>query len=55
VLDGLTTYHAWSQNMSIYLKGRKMWKFVTSKLLKPKPLMDYDSEIEDEFDAQLEE
>ena len=37
MLDGPTSYHAWSQNMTIFLKGRKMWRYVTSSIPKPLP------------------
>ena len=31
MLDGPTSYHAWSQNMTVFLKGRKLWRYVTGK------------------------
>ena len=31
MLDGTTSYHAWSQNMTIFLKGRKLWRYAKSK------------------------
>ena len=37
MLDGPTSYHAWSQNMIIFLKGRKLWRYVTSSIPKPVP------------------
>ena len=37
MLDGPTSYHAWSQNMTIFLKGHKMWRYVTSLIPKPVP------------------
>ena len=37
MLDGPTNYHAWSQNMTIFLKGRKLWRYVTSSIPKPIP------------------
>ena len=37
MLNGPTSYHAWSQNMTIFLKGRKMWRYVTSSIPKPVP------------------
>ena len=39
ILDGPTSYHAWSQNMTVFLKGRKLWRYVTSSIPKsiPKP------------------
>ena len=37
MLDGLTSYHAWSQNMTVFLKGRKLWRYVTGSIPKPVP------------------
>ena len=39
MLDGLTSYHAWSQNMIVFLKGHKLWRYVTGSIPKsvPKP------------------
>ena len=37
MLDGSTSYHAWSQNMTIFLKGRKLWRYVTGSIPKPVP------------------
>ena len=39
MLDGPTSYHAWSKNMTVFLKGRKLWKYVTGSIPKlvPKP------------------
>ena len=39
MLDGPTSYHAWSQNMIVFLKGYKLWRYVTSSIPKlvPKP------------------
>ena len=37
MLDGLTSYHAWSQNMTVLLKGRKQWRYVTGSIPKPVP------------------
>ena len=34
MLDGPTSYHAWSQNMAVFLKGRKLWRYMTSSILK---------------------
>ena len=31
MLDGPTSYHAWSQNMTIFLKGRKLWRYAKPK------------------------
>ena len=37
MLDGLTSYHAWSQNMTIFPKGHKLWKYVIGSIPKPIP------------------
>ena len=37
MLNGPTSYHAWSQNMTVFLKGRKLWRYVTGSILKPVP------------------
>ena len=37
MLDGFTSYHAWSQNMTIFLKGHKLWRYVTGSIPKPIP------------------
>ena len=37
MLDGPTSYHAWSQNMIVFLKGRKLWRYVTDSIPKPVP------------------
>ena len=37
ILDGPTSYHARSQNMTVFLKGHKLWRYVTSSILKPVP------------------
>ena len=37
MLDGLTIYHAWSQNMIVFLKGCKLWRYVTGLIPKPIP------------------
>ena len=37
MLDGLTSYHAWSQNMTIFLKGCKLWRYVTDSIPKLVP------------------
>ena len=34
ILDGPTRYHAWSQNMTVFLKGRKLWRYVTGSIPK---------------------
>ena len=37
MLDDPTSYHAWSQNMIVFLKGHKLWRYVTSLIPKPVP------------------
>ena len=37
MLDGPTSYHAWFQNMTVFLKGRKLWRYVTGSIPKPVP------------------
>ena len=37
MLDGPTSYYAWSQNMTVFLKGRKLWRYVTGSIPKPVP------------------
>ena len=37
MLDGPTNYHAWSQNMTVFLKGHKLWRYVTGSIPKPVP------------------
>ena len=37
MLDGPTSYHAWSQNMTFFLNGRKLWRYVTGSIPKPVP------------------
>ena len=36
-LDGSTSYHSWSQNMIVFLKGLILWCYVTSAIPKPIP------------------
>ena len=38
MLDSPTSYHAWSQNMIVFLKGHKLWRYVTGSI--PKPVLD---------------
>ena len=35
MLDGPTSYHALSQNMTIFFKDCKLWKYVTGLIPKP--------------------
>ena len=37
MLDGPISYHAWSQNITVFLKGRKLWRYVTGSIPKPVP------------------
>ena len=37
MLDGPTSYHAWSQNIIVFLKGHKLWRYVTGSIPKPVP------------------
>ena len=37
MLDGPTSYHAWSQNIIVFLKGHKLWRYVTGLIPKPVP------------------
>ena len=37
MLDGPISYHAWSQNMTVFLKGHKLWRYVTRSIPKPVP------------------
>ena len=37
MLDGPISYHAWSQNMTVFLKGHKLWRCVTGSIPKPIP------------------
>jgi hypothetical protein len=67
ILDGPTSYHAWSQDMTVFLKGRRLWRYVTGDIPKPVPgpvtdsdSSDGDSTAEavvhiDDFEARLEE
>ena len=66
ILDGPTSYHAWSQNMNVFLKGRRLWRYVTGNIPKPvpRPVTDSDSSDGDsvaeavvkidDFEARLE-
>ena len=67
ILDGPTFYHAWSQNMTVFLKGRRLWRYVTGDIPKPVPGPVTDSDSSngdsvaeavvqvDDFEARLEE
>ena len=37
ILNGPTSYHARSQNMTVFLKGCKLWRYVTGSIPKPIP------------------
>ena len=67
VLDGPTSYHSWSQNMIVFLKGRRRWRYVIGDIPKPIPRpvtdsdgSDGDSVVDavipvDDFEACLDE
>ena len=44
ILDGLTSYHAWSQNMIVFLKSRRLWRYVTGDIPKLVPRLVTDSD-----------
>ena len=37
MLDDPISYHEWSQNMTVFLKGHKLWRYVTHSIPKPVP------------------
>jgi hypothetical protein len=37
ILNGPTSFHAWSQNMIVFLKSRRLWRYVTGDIPKPIP------------------
>ena len=37
MLDGPSSYYAWSQNMTVFFKGRKLWRYVIGSIPKPVP------------------
>uniref|UniRef100_A0A2N9H2U3 Haem-binding uptake Tiki superfamily ChaN domain-containing protein n=1 Tax=Fagus sylvatica TaxID=28930 RepID=A0A2N9H2U3_FAGSY len=37
VLERPTSYHSWSHNMIVFLKGRKLWRYVIGAIPKPVP------------------
>ena len=47
ILDGPASYHAWSQNLIIFLKGRRLWRYVTGDIPKPVPGFITDSDSSD--------
>ena len=67
VLDGPTSYHSWSQNMIVFLKGRHLLRYVIGDITKPVPRLvtnsdgfdgDYIADVViqvDDFKARLEE
>ena len=67
VLNGPASYHTWSQSMTVFLKGRQLWRYVTGDILKlvPRPITDSDGSNGDsvadavipvdDFDACFEE
>uniref|UniRef100_A0A2N9H722 Retrotransposon Copia-like N-terminal domain-containing protein n=1 Tax=Fagus sylvatica TaxID=28930 RepID=A0A2N9H722_FAGSY len=67
ILDGPTSYHAWSQNIIVFLKRRRLWRYVTSDIPKPVSGLVTDSDSSDgdsvadavvqvdDFETRLEE
>ena len=67
VLNGPTSFHSWSQNMIIFFKGHRLWRYVTGDIPKPVPRLVTDSDGSngdsvadailsiDDFEARLEE
>uniref|UniRef100_A0A2N9EDP9 Integrase catalytic domain-containing protein n=1 Tax=Fagus sylvatica TaxID=28930 RepID=A0A2N9EDP9_FAGSY len=49
ILDGPTSYHSWSQTMTVFLKGHRLWRYVTGDIPKPVPgpITDFDSSDDD--------
>ena len=65
ILGDPTTYHAWSQNITVFLMGHKLCHYVTSSIPKlvliPKSKAKTDADAsmttvaEDDYEARLEE
>ena len=67
ILNGPISYHAWSQNMIVFLKGCRLWRYVTGDIPKLVPGLVTDSDNSngdsvaevvvqvDDFEARLEE
>ena len=67
ILDGPASYHAWSQNMIVFLKKCQLWRYVTGDIPKPIPGSVIDSNSSDgnsvvdaviqvdDFETRLEE
>ena len=65
ILDGPNTFHAWSQHITIFPKGRKLWRYVTSSIPnlvpipKSKATIDVDASktivTEDDCETRLKE
>ena len=47
ILDEPASYHAWSQNMIVFLKRRRLWHYVTGDIPKPVPGSVTDSDSSD--------
>ena len=47
ILDGPASYHAWFQNMIVFLKGRRLWRYVNGDIQKPVPRLVTDSDSSD--------
>ena len=67
ILDGSAFYHTWSQNMTVFLKGCRLWHYVIGDIPKPipRPVTNSDSSDDDsvadtvipinDFEARLKE
>ena len=66
ILDDPISYHAWSQNMTIFFKGWNLWRYVTGSIPKLVPIpqskatADIDGSktivvTKDNYEAHLEE
>ena len=51
ILDG-SNYNMWAQNMEVFLRGRKLWRYVSGDILAPKQ---QDGESLDKFACWLED
>ena len=49
ILDGSAFYHTWSQNMTVFLKGHRLWYYVIGDIPKPipRPVTNSDSSDDD--------
>ena len=44
ILNSPASYHAWSQNMIVFLKRHQLWRYVTSDIPKLMPRLVTDSD-----------